>query len=214
MDVKRKGPNGQEQILPVPRLIDNPRNPEGPQIHDPKMADLTHLVNPSSNVLVCKHYDVGMLEWLELIQADGGMRKQKFNQANIPNSHVSVVKNDILYHEVLASHISVCESMEWCTKALHSANVIGHLDPAVKGKSCVPVPRDVHPGEHKFSEDVADLQNTTKDLQVCMTAYLKARAAWYGFQTEDVMVAMLNMESSFEALRDFDNSNAQQTYNA
>jgi hypothetical protein len=214
VDVKRKGPDGQEQILPVPRLIDNPRNPEGPQIHDPKTADLTHLVNPSGNVLVCKRYDVGTLEWLEPIQADGGTRKQKFNRANIPNSHASVVKNDVPYHEVLASHVSVCESIERRAKALRSANVIGHLDPAVKGKSRVPVPRDVHPGEHKFSEDAADLQNTTKDLQACMTAYLKARAARYGFRTEDVTAAMLNMESSFEALRDFDNSNAQQTYDA
>ena len=92
--------------------------------------------------------------------------------------------------------------------------MIGHLDPAVKGKSRVPVPRNVHPGEHKFSEDPAELANTTKDLQACMTAYLKARAARYGFRTEEVTVAMLNMESSFEALRDFDNSNAQQTYDA
>ena len=106
------------------------------------------------------------------------------------------------------------ETIERRNKALRSANVIDKLDPAVRGKSRVSTPREVHPGEHKFSEDPAELVNTTKDLQACMSAYLKARAARYGYRTEEVTVAMLNMESSFEALRDFDNSNAQQTYDA
>ena len=212
VDVKRKGPDGEDQVLPIPRLVENPADPKGDEIHDPKTASLTHLISPDGEVLVCKRYDAGSLEWLEPIQADGGTKKQKFNRANISNTHAHVVKDDVPYAEVVASHAKVVEAIEKRTKAKRSANAL--VDALVDGKSRVSTPREVRPGEHKFSEDPADLANTTKDLQACMSAYLKARAARYGFRTEEVTVAMLNMESSFEALRDFDASDAHQTYDA
>ena len=137
-----------------------------------------------------------------------------FNRANIPNTHASIIKDDVPFHDVLASHAKVVEAMERRKRALVSANVIDKLDPAIQGRSRVSAPSEVRPGEHKFSDDPAHLGNTTKDLQACMSAYLRARAARYGYRTEEVTVAMLNMESSFEALRDFDASNAQQTYDA
>ena len=36
VDVKRKGPQGQDQVLSVPRLVENPKNPKGKHIHDPQ----------------------------------------------------------------------------------------------------------------------------------------------------------------------------------
>ena len=56
VDVKRKGPQGQDQVLSVPRLVENPRDPKGPPIHNPKTASLTHLIGPNGDVLVCKRY--------------------------------------------------------------------------------------------------------------------------------------------------------------
>ena len=47
-----------------------------------------------------------------------------------------------------------------------------------------------------------------------MRANFRARAAKYGYRTDEVTVAMLNMELSFDTLQEFDADNKRQTYDA
>ena len=93
---------------------------------------------------------MGLLEWLEPIQAYSGTKKQAFNRANIPNTHALVIKNDVPFHEIKASHSKVVEAIERRKKALRTANVIDKHDPAMRQKSGVSDQREVCPGNISF----------------------------------------------------------------
>ena len=209
VDVVRELPNGEEEVLKIPRLIKDKKSKSKRMIRDPEHAALTHLITPAGDVLLAQQCAVGTLEWMKPIQADShnGTRPSA-----VSNAHASVTRDDASYAEVQASLKSVRKKKKRAKAALLAADIIANHDTEIKATTSVnAIPR---PGKALFSDDPSMLPLITKDLHACMSAYLRARVARHGYRTEEVTLAMNSMQSSFDALREYDANDARQTYDA
>ena len=210
VDVERELPNGETEVLSIPRLIADKSKPKSKRmIRDPEHAALTHLITPGGDVLLAQNFAVGTLEWMKPIQADS---HNGTHPSAVSNAYASVTRSDASYAEVTASLKSVRKRKKRAAAALREADVIDNHDPANKNTASVhAIPQ---PGKALFLDDPALLPQITKDLHACMSAYLRARVARNGYRTEEVTVAMNSMQSSFDALREYDANDARQTYDA
>jgi hypothetical protein len=65
-----------------------------------------------------------------------------------------------------------------------------------------------------LSDDPADFSLVERALDEQIDAYMRARSAKFGCRTEEVSLAMLELRSAFDSLREFDSHDAGQTYDS
>ena len=65
-----------------------------------------------------------------------------------------------------------------------------------------------------LSDDPTDFRLVERALDEQIDAYMRARSAKFGCRTEEVSLAMLELRSAFDSLREFDSQDAGQTYDS
>ena len=201
--------NFKGERIAIPALIKNPANPNGPRIHDPDTGNDTHLLNPKGRVLITKRYGSSKLEWLQPIQADGHTDRV------LPNSHASVRSKDATYPEIVSSLRKLRKVAKEKEEAEGQLDGEEHPVNSVESEKTDMLRSDsMKWRDAALSDDPADFSLVERALDEQIDAYMRARSAKFGCRTEEVSLAMLELRSAFDSLREFDSHDAGQTYDS
>ena len=201
--------NFKGERIAIPALIKNPANPNGPRIHDPDTGNDTHLLNPKGRVLITKRYGSSKLEWLQPIQADGHTDRV------LPNSHASVRSKDATYPEIVSSLRKLRKVAKEKEEAEGQLDGEEHPVNSVESEKTDMLRSDsMKWRDAALSDDPADFSLVERALDEQIDAYMRARSAKFGYRTEEVSLAMLELRSAFDSLREFDSHDAGQTYDS
>ena len=134
MPLAPRTPDGESEVLNIPRLIQDKKSKAKRMIRDPEHAALTHLITPGGDVLLAQQFAVGTLEWMKPIQADSdnGTRPSA-----VSNAHASVTRGDASYAEVQASLKSVRKRKKRAKAALLAATAALREQHAARGEIAV-----------------------------------------------------------------------------
>ena len=145
-------------------------------------------------MLITKRYGSAKLEWLQPIQADG------YTDRVLPNFYASVRSKDATYPQIVSSLKKLREAAKEREEAEGQEDGSEQPVNAVASKERTAKGSDSRKQQDAaLSDDPADFELVKRALDEQIDAYLRTRSAKFGYRTEEVSLAMLELRSAQQA---------------